>query len=382
MKIAILTTIDASMTWFMLPMAYGLKSRGIDVTLICNMSDEFYDKYSVDFQCVKLDIERGFNLGKTIMNYFYLVKIFKKEKFDMIEYATDNVGLPAAIAGKHANIKIRLFDAWGILFVAYDGIKKLAAKIIEKTEIKYSTDIRQVSEKNLEFGMKSGLYKKNSRVKVLGKGGTIGVDLNRFDVKYKKIWNEEIREKYHIPQNAMLLGFVGRIQRDKGINELIEAYRKLYEEDSNIYLMLVGFIDTANPIKDDNMSWAKNCPNIIFTGRVANTEKYMSAFDMLVHPTYREGFGMVLQEAGAVKTPIITTNIIGPSEFITDGWNGVLVDSMNTESLYKGIKRNMNNLDKMSAMAEECYLFTKQYFDRIIMVERMINDRLSLLERI
>ena len=380
MKIAILTTIDVSMSWFLLPMAYKLKEKGIDVTLICHMSDEFYCKYSKDFKCINIDIERGFNLKKTIKNFFFFRKLFKKEKYDAIEYATDNVSFPCSIAARQRKIPIRILDAWGILFIAYSGLKRKITKFIEKASYKNSTHVRQVSEKNKEFSVANKLCKEN-KVVVLGKGGTIGVDINRFDVTKKLQFNYEIRKKYNIPFDSKLLGFVGRIQTDKGVNELIEAFELLYKDNNNLYLMLVGFIDTSNPIKKENMDWAKNCPNVIFTGRVSDTEKFISAFDFLVHPTYREGFGMVLQEAGAVKTPIITTNIIGPSEFITHNWNGLLVEPKDTQSLLNGISIYINNSDLAFKHAENCYKFTIENFERNLMIERMVEDRLQIFNK-
>ena len=377
-KCAILTTIDASMSWFMLPYAYALKKRDVDVTLICNMTESFQRKNSKDFKCISINLSRGFHCVETICVLIQLIKLFMKERFDMIEYATENVSLSASIAGWICGVPVRVYDEWGILFEGYSGLKRFIVKKLEKCIALFSTHLRQVSEKNKELGVTNKLYKAE-KVVVLGKGGTIGVDLARFNFENKTVWNNSIRSTYKIPNGAIVLGFVGRIQRDKGVNELIQAYRALYEQNTNMYLMLVGFVDTANPINDENMSWASICDNVIFTGRVDDTEKYIASFDMLVHPTYREGFGMVLQEAGAMKTPIVTTNVIGPSEFIVDGWNGVLVEKGNTESLYLGIKRNLDDPVKMTTMAENCYQFTKQFFERKTMIDRMVSDRMSLL---
>lgn len=378
-KCAILTTVDVSMSWFMIPYVKELKSRGVDVTLICNMTDDFLEKYSKDYNCVSLDLERGFNLAKTIKGYKNLLKLFKKESFDFIEYATENVSLPASIAGACAKVPVRVYDEWGVLFVGFSGIKRVVAWTIEKIISVFSTDIRQASEKNKDLCVRSHLYRPN-KSKVLGKGGTIGVDISIYDISKKNQYRSEIFEKYNIPVKAMLFGFVGRIQSDKGINELIEAFKKVLEKNSNLYLMLVGFVDKANPIKPENMEWAQNSPNVVFTGRVDGAQKYTSAFDVLVHPTYREGFSMVLQEAAAVKTPIITTNIIGPAEFITNGFNGVIVEPHDSDDLYNGLMFAIENPEKMSLFAENGYKYTIENFERTIMVNRMVEDRMQILQ--
>lgn len=378
-KCAVLTTVDMSMTAFILPYVSELRKLGCSVTLICNMSEEFKEKYDGEYDLIDIDLDRGFNLKKTVKAYFTLRKIFKAKKFDFVEYATENVALPAAAAAMVSRIPIRIYNHWGTLFSCFTGVKSLVCKIIEWITAFCSTDIRQVSGKNLELCVKNHLYSKK-KAKVLGYGGTVGVDFAKFELDKKAEYRNEIRENYSVPEDATLLGFVGRIQTDKGINELIEAFMKLYDEDSSRYLMLVGPIDTANPIKDENMKWAEKCPNVIFTGRVSDAYRYMSAFDLLVHPTYREGFGLVLQEAAALKTPILTTNIIGPSEFITDGFNGVLVEPKDTDSLYNGIKELVLFPEKMNEYAENGYKFTLENFERSVMVGRIIADREELLK--
>lgn len=379
LKCAVLTTVDISMTSFILPYVSELKKRGCSVTLICNMSNEFIEKYENDYNLINIDLDRGFNLKKTVAAYFTLRKIFKKQKFDFVEYATENVALPASMAAMVSRIPIRIYNHWGSLFSCFTGARSFICKIIEWLTALCSTDIRQVSNKNLELCVKNHLYSEK-KAKVLGYGGTIGVDFSKFELDKKEEYKKEVRERYSVPESSTLLGFVGRIQTDKGINELVEAFMKLYAEDKRLFLMLVGPVDTANPIKSENMKWAEDCPNVIFTGRVEDAYKYMSAFDVLVHPTYREGFGMVLQEAAALKTPIITTNIIGPSEFITHGFNGVLAEPRNTESLYSGIKELIADREKMLLYAENGYKYTLENFERSVMVNRMVADREDLLK--
>lgn len=380
-KCAVLTTVDISMSWFMIPYVYELKKRGYDITLICNMSDEFANQYKDDFNLVAIDLDRGFHLGKTLKAFFTLRKLFVDNNFDFVEFATENVSLPASMAAWFSKVPIRVYNHWGALFVGFSGIKRIITKAIEFTISLFSTHIRQVSQKNLELCVKNHLYSAK-KAKVLGYGGTIGVDFSVYDLSKKQEYRKTIRKEYGIPENFTLMGYVGRIQADKGINELIESFMRIYNEDNNRYLMLVGPIDSANPIKDENMKWAENCSNVVFTDKVNDVYRYMSAFDLLVHPTYREGFGLVLQEAAALKTPIITTNIIGPSEFITHGFNGALAEPRDTESLYMCVKELLSAPEKMTEYAENGYQYTLENFERSVMVNRMVADREELLKGI
>jgi glycosyltransferase involved in cell wall biosynthesis len=222
--------------------------------------------------------------------------------------------------------------------------------------------------------IKDGLYTKE-KVRVLGKGGTVGVDTQKFSFRKKTIYNKEIRDQYNISPDSTVLGFVGRIQRDKGINELLTAFKNLLSSNNQAILMLVGAVDYANPVDDELMKWAENEKNVVFTGQVGDVYKYMSCFDVLVHPTYREGFGMVLQEAAALKIPIITTRIMGPREFITDQYNGELVEAKNSEQLEVAIGKLLKDSVLRAEYAERIYEYTLKYFERSIMVDRIIQDR-------
>ncbi|MBO7218100.1 MAG: glycosyltransferase [Clostridia bacterium] len=380
-KHVFMTTIEASLKSFMLPVISKMDKEKYDITLMCNMSDEFFVEMSKEYNCVPLDLARGFNFKKTLFCIFKLIKEFRRIKPTIIEYGTENVSFCAAIAGWLTGVPIRLYNHWGPRYVGLTGIARVLSVIIETTAALFSTDVRQVSPRNRELCVKDHLYPAK-KVKVLGYGGTVGVDFSRFQLDKKEEHRKEVRQTYSVPEEATLIGFVGRIQTDKGINELIEAFKKIYSEDNTRYLMLVGPIDSANPIKEENMKWAEECPNVIFTGRREDVYRYMSAFDLLAHPTYREGLGMVLQEAAALKLPIITTNIIGPSEFITHGFNGALAEVRDAESLYLRISELVKEPEKMKEYAENVYKYTLENFERSVMVGRIIADREELLKGI
>lgn len=380
-KYCALTTTAASLKSFVLPTLDRLQENGYIIHISCARDDAFGEEIRDKYVYFPLDIERGFNLRKTISNIFILYKYFKKNKFQMVEYGTENVALSASIAAKFARIPIRIYNHWGARYVGLSGFSRFLSIWIERLASLFSTDIRQVSHQNAKMCVKKHIYPA-SKVKVLGKGGTIGVDLNIFDPHDKEIYRNEICKSYNISRDSFIYGFVGRIQSDKGINELIEAFRVLNLKNKSVYLMLVGNIDKQNPIKKDNMDWAKKSEYVIFTGFQTETYKYMSAFDVLVHPTYREGFGMVLQEAAAVKTPIITTNIMGPGEFIKNEVTGLLVDSHNTEHLQKAMERLLINNDERVQFAEAGYDYVCKNFDREIMVKRIVSDREELRRKV
>lgn len=378
-KYGIFTTIDGSIQSFCLPVAVELKNNGLEPVLMCNMSQKFKNQYSKEFECVSIPIERGFHPFNLLKVILILYRTFREIKLDAIEYGTENAAFCGSISAWLARVPVRIYNHWGARYVGYTGFMRFISKTIEWTAARFSTAVRQVSTKNMEMCVKDHIYPKQ-KVRVLGKGGTVGVDFSKFNLELKKEYRKQIFEKYSIPDEAFVFGFVGRIQADKGVTELLTAFRNVLEYNSNAYLIMVGPTDEANPVDKKLINWAKSCNNVIFTGRVSDVYRYMSSFDLLVHPTYREGFGMVLQEAAALKVPIITTNIMGPGEFIINGTTGTLVPVKDAEALEKEMKFSIANYDKELQLAENDFEYTKNHFEREIMVNRIIEDRLELLK--
>ncbi len=377
-KYAAVTTIENSIKSFMLPALEQMDRERYDISLICNMSDEFKQTYQDSYTCHAVDIKRGLHLGATLKSIRRLYRIFKDQKYDMVEYGTENAALCASIAAKFAGVPVRIYDHWGARFVGYSGFSRFLSKMIERTAAFFSTDVRQVSPKNMELCISEHIYSRR-KVAVLGLGGTVGVDFKRFDLSKKQENRAAVIKELELPEDATILGFVGRINADKGINELIEAFQEICSRFDNTYLCIVGAIDDVNPMNPDAYAWAQASDRVIFVGQVQDVPKYMSAFDMLVHPTYREGFGLVLQEAAALKVAIVTTDIIGPGEFVQDRKTGILVPPRNAQALQCALEELLGDPAQRQAYAENVYAYTKEYFERSVMVARIIEDREALL---
>lgn len=175
-----------------------------------------------------------------------------------------------------------------------------------------------------------------------------------------------------------MFGYVGRIETDKGINELLMAFQKTNNPDFAL-LMIGRFDDLRCDLDPEILKWAKSNENVIFHGFSCEIPKYMSAMDILVHPTYREGFSMVIQQAMAMGCAIITTNVPGPSEVIEKGKSGLLVPDRTIDELSEamqqlGTDRKMR--EKFSAAGLER---VREYFERSKMLELTYENRLKMM---
>ncbi|MDO4379098.1 MAG: glycosyltransferase family 4 protein [Erysipelotrichia bacterium] len=374
-KICALTTISKTMDWFVVDSMRNLSNNGYDVTLICNMDDGFAQRNEDYATCIDIPMSRGVSVKDLVTVPIKLAKIFKKNNFDIVYYTSPNVSLYASIGGLLAGVKNRVYSQCGLRYVSFTGTKRKIFKLVEKLTCKMSTTVRSQSPLNMKFAVEEGLCKAE-KISVVGIGGTTGVSLKDCDCFDHEETKKKLRTKYSIPQNAFLYGYVGRINADKGINELIEAFKSVLKNNDTVYLALVGMLDDTNPINDDNLEYAQSNEHIVLTGNVPPDEvyKHMSMFDVLVHPTYREGFGKVLQEAMGVGIPIITTDIPGPSEVVENGISGLLVKVKNIDSLKTGMEKILNDNELRENMAKAGRQRAEKYFDRPIMLNNILLD--------
>lgn len=372
-----LTTVDITMEPFIITQVKYMLERGWDVTIICNMKPAFIERIPKGVKYYNVPMERSFNLMTAVKCTHKLIKIFRKEKFTVVQYAATHAALYASFASWLTNVPIRMHLQWGIYNYSEMGLSGYIYKFVEWLTCKFSTVIRPVSHKNLQIAIDEGLFKEG-KGKVLGQGGTVGVDLEEYPLSEKDNICSEIRKYYGIPADDYVFGFVGRISTAKGNNELLQAFKKITAKYSNVSLLLVG--EDEGSIDRDLMNWAIKSDKVAVTGRVLHSEipKCMAAMDCLVHPTYREGFGMVLQEAMAMAVSIITTDIPGPSEVIEEGKSGVLVKPQDIESLYDAMESAVKSPERFAEYGRNGRKRAEECFARTVMLERIYQDKEEL----
>ena len=381
-KVCMITTVSLTLKVFVVETAkYLHKQCGYDVTLICDNDEEFKNSLPNYIHYIPVHMARGVDITgvKSIVDF---IKVFREEKFDMVQYSTPNAACYASIAAKIAKVPVRLYCQWGIRYVGISGISRKFFKAIEKLVCRNSTDIRAVSPMNKAFAVSEGLYPEEKAV-VVGKGGTIGVDMKRYDISKKPDYRSAIRKQYGISNEAFVYGFAGRVSADKGCTELMTAFRKITESEPDAKLLIVGPMEDGCGVPAEIFEWARKSKQVVMTGMVDGSKmnEYYSAMDVLVHPTYREGFGMVLQEAGALGIAMITTKIPGASEVMEAGVSCLLVEPKDVSELESAMKKLITDREYSQKIGQAAYERTKQYYDRPIMLENQKADYEKLLSK-
>lgn len=377
-KICAISTIDITLSSFVVDAMRRMKDEGYDVTLISSMSDEFISRYKEEFHCIDLPMSRGTNPIEMLKSIWMFYKIFCREQFDYIQYATPNASLYASVASFMAGCPIRVYCQWGIRYVGFDGWKRLFFKCLEIITCRLSTHIRPASRKNLLFAVSEGHYPEK-KAAIIGAGGTIGVDFHVFDKSKKETFKNKVLEEYPLLNGKFVFGFVGRMDRDKGVNELFTAFLKIHQRYPETALLFIGPEDKIEGITPSLYQEVKNTGNAVFTGFTKDVAKYISAFDVLVHPSYREGFSMVIQQAMAMEVAVVTTNIPGPSEVIEENVSGLLTEMKDADGLCHVMEQIYKDDGSRFSMAKEGYVRARKLFERQHMLQLTCMDRKAIL---
>ena len=380
-KICIVTTMWSSINNWITPFLNEYNDRGIDVTVVCNMNEEYEIELKKRFPFLhtySIPFPRGINFFGSLKSVKALNDFFRRSSFDMVQYSTPNASFYASLAAKLQKIPVRLYCQWGMVYVTQTGIKRKIFRYMEKTICKNSTCIQPDSVGNLEFCRKEGFYGESNSC-VIWNGSAKGIDLSAYDVTKKSEYAEEIRERYGLKDSDTVIGFVGRLGREKGCNELFTAFRKIKADHENAKLLFVGPIEKEDTIDPELLEYFRSCDDIIKTGRVSDVEKHMAAMDVFTLPSYREGFGMSVVEASAMEVPVVTTNYPGPSSAMLEGVTGLCVDVKDADGLEKALRDLITDKEKAAQMGKNGRNFVVNSFDQKIFIKKYMDNRMDLL---
>ena len=377
-KICFISTIPLTLKTFVLKTAIYLHEHtDWDISFICSEDPEFAAELPDFIHYLPVPMERGISLSG-IKSMILMKEIFVKEKFDLIQYSTPNASLYASLAGKLSGIPIRLYCQWGMVYVGFSGIKRQIFKVVEKIVCKLSTWIEPDSISNLNFAHEEKLYPK-TKGSVIWNGSACGIDLKKFNISQKAQYRKNIREKYNFTEESFVYGFVGRITKDKGINELLTAFKQIYESNPNAYLMMVGATENDSTVDEKLFLWSKECGRVIYVGFTNVVEQYLSAMDTYILPSYREGFGMGVVEAEAMGVPVIVTDIPGPVDAMKKNETGIIVKKGNVKELLNAMNTMYEDEHVRKKYSRNAQDFVRYKFEQKRLFEEILLDRKRLL---
>ena len=327
-----------------------LSSPGIEL-------EELHRKYGM--RTVAVPMERRMSPFKDIVSLWRLLKVFHKERPYIVHSMTPKAGLLCMMAAWIARVPRRVHTFTGLVWPTATGMKR---KILMSTDwLTCACATHIIPEgKGVMSDLQAHITRKPMRV--LGYGNVRGVDMmywHRDNVDAAKL--SQIKDS-----GKFTFLFVGRIVKDKGINELVEAFMQIHK-NSSIRLLLVGkFEDNLDPIADLTRKIIRECDDIVCAGPKYGAEllAYYAASDCFVLPSYREGFPNTVLEAGAMELPSIVTDINGSREIIENGKNGLVIPSKNADALADAMMQMIENNEMRERMAEDARPMIESRFEQ------------------
>jgi glycosyltransferase involved in cell wall biosynthesis len=354
---------------------------GVDVTVVCSRSEGFEDieNWGVSQVC-EVPIAREIDPLRDLISIWKLMAFLRKKRPNILHSSTPKGGLVCAFAGLLCRVPVRVHTYTGQRWATLVGVKRWILMTCEWLVGRFSTYLYADSPSQVEYLIQEGIAPKE-KIRCLGMGSFGGVDLERFSPNNISV---NLAEELGITPEDFIYVFVGRINHDKGMDELAYAFSKILRETENVKLLLVGpFEQHLNPISEESYEFLDTDPNIIRVGLVEKPEKYLELSDVMVFPSYREGFPTVVLEAAAMEVPTIGTDIVGGKDTIIDGETGIIIPVHDREALLEKMLWAYHHRDQLQDMGVTgrkwvCDNFETVKFSKLQLEEyrRILTDRL------
>lgn len=308
--------------------------------------DELREKEGI--HCVEVPMERHISIVRDIKSLIRMIGVFRKEKPQVVHSMTPKAGMICMVAAWLTRVPVRIHTFTGLVWPTATGLKRRILMMTDWLTCACATHVIPEGQGVLNDLKNGGITKKP--MKVLGYGNVRGVDMEFWNEK-----NADADKMEHIKDtDKFTFLFVGRIVRDKGINELVEAFMRV-REGCNVRLLLVGqYEDNLDPVSEETRMRIEKCEDIVYAGPQYGRDllAYYAVSDSFVFPSYREGFPNTVLEAGAMGLPSIVTDINGSREIIKDGKNGMIIPPKSVETLAEAMLRMVEDKTMRKQMAE------------------------------
>lgn len=378
-KICIVTTIDLSLDK-LFPDFYSLLIfKGYEVVGICADGPYLENVRQQGVRTISVPMTRKFTPVQDLKCLWMLYKIFKQEKFDIVHYSTPKAAFLSAIAGRLAGCPVLLYTLRGLGYTSFVGLRKSIAKLCEKIACRSAHYVIAISKSLKKEAVEENLLSKG-RIKVIGMGSSKGVNLDQFRLNEKTATSaKKIRQGLGISNDDVVIGYAGRLTKEKGIIELLAAFANIRKINYTVDVLLVGDQDQRNPLPDEIIRLISKDTNIHMVPFNNDVVNYIAAMDIVVLPSYREGFGNVLIEASAMEKPVVGTNITGCCDAILNGTTGILVQPRDVVPLEKALKELIGNPSKRVEMGRNGKQWVMENFDRKLVWNKIVEVYEQLL---
>ena len=373
-KIIRATTVPTSLETFCKDMLRELNQRYEIVAVSSPLPELEVVATREGVRTIAVKMERRISLKRDIVSLWQMYKVMRRERPWMVHSMTPKAGLMCMVAAWLARVPRRVHTFTGLVWPTATGLNRMILKTTDRILCACATHI--IPEGN---GVKNDLI--NGKItrkpmKVLANGNVRGIELDH----YRRTAEVEEEAAKIRKEGVLTFVFIGRLVRDKGIHELVEAFVRLNKENPHTRLVLVGRTEAElDPLNEETQHIIDTHDAIEAVGSQKDVRPWLAASDVLAFPSYREGFPNVVIEAGAMGLPSIVTNINGCNEIIIPGENGVIIPPRDADALYEAMKEMSEDDEKRGYLTKNARESVASRFDCQI-VRRALYDFYASLE--
>jgi glycosyltransferase involved in cell wall biosynthesis len=375
-----ITTVPMSLSLLLQGQFSYMRANGFEVITMSADGQEVADVMKDGTQHTVIPLTRKITPLQDLKCLWLIIREIKKLRPDIVHTHTPKAGLLGMLASWICRVPVRLHTVAGLPLMEASGLKRFVLELTERVTYACAHAVYPNS-----FGLKAFIEEQFGlpphKLKILGKGSSNGIDISFFE-RSLSLENQarKLRARYDIRENDVILSFVGRIVRDKGIVELVKAFNAILGDQSfmdklsgkKLFLLLLGqFEEDLDPLPAPVMDFLRNDKRVILGGFQHDIRPWMMASDVFVFPSYREGFPNVVMQASLLRVPCIVSDINGCNEIVKNGRTGVVVPPKNAERLTSAMKLMIDDELKRKAFAAAARAFVADNFKRELIWEEL-----------
>jgi len=348
-----------------------------DVTLLTNGLEQDVASFLLNknVRFVAVNMRRKISLWSDMVTLLQLYRIFRKERYEVVHSITPKAGLLAMLAAFSTRVPHRIHTFTGQVWANKVGAARFGLKIFDKLVAKCSTGLLTDSVSQRQFLIAEDVVDKE-KIVVLGNGSACGVDSKRF--KPNLIIRHQIRSNLSIPDSDIVYLFLGRLNKDKGIQDLAHAFAALVVNMPHVHLLVVG-PDEGDMDRVLHLILVNCHAQFHRIGFTNKPEDYMACADIFCLPSYREGFGLTLIEAASVGIPAVASRIYGITDAVVDGETGILHQPKNIEEIKHALLTLTNDTNLREQMSKQAMMRAHDFFGTNVVVTEMKHYYQALL---
>ena len=307
-------------------------------------------------------------------------RLLKTEKPNIVHTHTPKAGIIGMMAARLAKVPIRLHTVAGLPLMEEKGTKRIILNAVERLTYSCATKIYPNSKGLYDFIIKEK-FTTAAKLKIIASGSSNGIDTSFFSKKnVSDAEKTKLKNELNIQLNDFVFIFVGRMVKDKGINELVIAFSEI--QITNVKLILVGPLeDDLDPLSPTTTDQIQNNKDIVSVGFQQDVRPYFAIADVLVFPSYREGFPNVVMQAGAMGLPSIVSDINGCNEIILHGENGCIIPVKNVDALKIAMENFLRNKSELLRLKSNARHMIKERYEQSVVWKALLEEYHFLLKK-